>query len=75
MCKGGQGYGWREYFRRDREHWSIDSLIIHATGHNKTTYQVWQVVVFLGGGVDQWGADRPGMKKVLLGESEVIHFW
>ena len=26
----------------------------------------------MGGGVDQWGADRPGMKKVLLGESEVI---
>jgi len=26
----------------------------------------------LGGGVDQWGADRPGMKKVLLGESEVF---
>ena len=26
----------------------------------------------MGGGVDQWGADRPGMKKVLLGESEVL---
>ena len=26
----------------------------------------------MGGGVDQWGADRPGMKKVLLGESEVF---
>ncbi len=26
----------------------------------------------MGGGVDRWGANRPGMKKVLLGESEVI---
>lgn len=42
--------------------------------HNKTTYRSRWVVVFLGGGVDQWGADRPGMKKVLLGESEVTHF-
>ena len=42
--------------------------------HNKTTYRFRWVVVFLGGGVDQWGADRPGMKKVLLGESEVTHF-
>lgn len=26
----------------------------------------------MGGGVDRWGANRPSMKKVLLGESEVI---
>ena len=27
---------------------------------------------FLGGGVVQWGTRQPGMKKVLLGESEVL---
>ena len=27
---------------------------------------------FLGGGVVRWGTEQPGMKKVLLGESEVL---
>jgi hypothetical protein len=29
-------------------------------------------LVFLGGGVVRWGTRQPGMKKVLLGESEVL---